>query len=160
MVAVDFEKVSSEINPQFAQIADENDLVIVNHFDAEFGETKGFFDIVYPYVSIKPLRELLRSRVQEVDGNDESDKKWKYDLGAALGDSRVEMQVMLGQIQTTIAGFQALAPGDVLYFKKPEFARVMINEVPAFEAQIGTSGSDMAICIEKLIDPFTEKVTH
>jgi flagellar motor switch protein FliM len=115
---------------------------------------------VYPYVSIKPLRELLRSRVQEVDGNDESDKKWKHDLGAALGDSRVEMQVMLGQIQTTIAGFQALAPGDVLYFKKPEFARVMINEVPAFEAQIGTSGSDMAICIEKLIDPFTEKVTH
>ena len=160
LVAVDFEKVSSEINPQFAQIADENDLVIVNHFDAEFGETKGFFDIVYPYSSIKPLRELLRSRVQEVDGNDESDKQWKHDLRAALGDARVEMQVMLGQIHTTIAGFQALTPGDVLYFKKPKFSRVMINEVPAFEGQIGTSGSDMAICIEKLIDPFTKEATH
>jgi len=160
LVAVDFEQVSSEINPHFAQIADENDLVIVNHFDAECGETKGFIDIVYPYSAIKPLRELLRSRVQEVDANEESDKKWKYDLGAALGDSRVEMQVVLGQIQTTIARFQTLAAGDLLYFKKPEFSRVVINEVPSFEAQVGVSGTEMAIRIEKLIDPFKKEISH
>jgi len=160
LVAVDFEQVSSEINPHFAQIADENDLVIVNRFDAECGDTKGFLDIVYPYSSVKPLRELLRSRVQEVDGNDESDKQWKQDLGAALGDSRVEMQAVLGEIHTTIARFQTLAAGDLLYFKKPEFARIVINEVPAFEAQVGVSGSEMAICIEKLIDPFKKDSTH
>ena len=45
LVAVDFEQVSSEINPHFAQIADENDLVIVNRFEAECGDTKGFLDI-------------------------------------------------------------------------------------------------------------------
>ena len=160
LVAVDFEQVSSEINPHFAQIADENDLVIVNRFDAECGDTKGFLDIVYPYSSVKPLRELLRSRVQEVDANDESDKQWKHDLGAALGDSRVEMQAVLGEIHTTIARFQTLAAGDLLYFKKPEFARIVINEVPAFEAQVGVSGSEMAICIEKLIDPFKKDNTH
>ena len=160
LVAVDFEQVSSEINPHFAQIADENDLVIVNRFEAECGDTKGFLDIVYPYSSVKPLRELLRSRVQEVDANDESDKQWKQDLGAALGDSRVEMQAVLGEIHTTIARFQTLAAGDLLYFKKPEFARIVINEVPAFEAQVGVSGSEMAICIEKLIDPFKKDSTH
>ena len=160
LLAVDFEQVSSEINPHFAQIADENDLVIVNRFDAECGDTKGFLDIVYPYSSVKPLRELLRSRVQEVDANDESDKQWKHDLGAALGDSRVEMQAVLGEIHTTIARFQTLAAGDLLYFKKPEFARIVINEVPAFEAQVGVSGSEMAICIEKLIDPFKKDSTH
>jgi len=160
LLAVDFEQVSSEINPHFAQIADENDLVIVNRFEAECGDTKGFLDIVYPYSSVKPLRELLRSRVQEVDGNDESDKQWKQDLGAALGDSRVEMQAVLGEIHTTIARFQTLAAGDLLYFKKPEFARIVINEVPAFEAQVGVSGSEMAICIEKLIDPFKKDSTH
>ena len=160
LLAVDFEQVSSEINPHFAQIADENDLVIVNRFEAECGDTKGFLDIVYPYSSVKPLRELLRSRVQEVDANDESDKQWKQDLGAALGDSRVEMQAVLGEIHTTIARFQTLAAGDLLYFKKPEFARIVINEVPAFEAQVGVSGSEMAICIEKLIDPFKKDSTH
>jgi len=160
LIAVDFEKVSSEINPHFAQIADENDLVIVNHFDAECGDTKGFLDIVYPYSSVKPLRELLRSRVQEVDANEESDKKWKHDLGAALGDSRVELQVLLGQIHTTIARFQSLAKDDVLYFKKPELARVVINDVPAFDAQVGIAGVDMAIRIEKLIDPFKKEAAH
>jgi len=160
LIAVEFEKVSSEINPHFAQIADENDLVIVNHFDAECGDTKGFLDIVYPYSSVKPLRELLRSRVQEVDANEESDKKWKHDLGAALGDSRVEMQVLLGQIHTTIARFQSLAKGDVLYFKKPDLARVVINDVPAFDAEVGVAGVDMAIRIEKLIDPFKKEAAH
>ena len=160
LIAVDFEKISSEINPHFAQIADENDLVIVNHFDAECGDTKGFLDIVYPYSAVKPLRELLRSRVQEADANEESDKKWRHDLGAALGDSRVELQVMLGQIHTSIARFQTLAEGDVLYFKKPELARVVINDVPAFEAQVGVAGVDMAIRIEKLIDPFKKEAAH
>jgi len=103
---------------------------------------------------------LLRSRVQEVDANEESDRKWKHDLGAALGDSRVEMQVLLGQIHTTIARFQSLAKGDVLYFKKPDLARVVINDVPAFDAQVGVAGVDMAILIEKLIDPFKKEAAH
>jgi flagellar motor switch protein FliM len=70
------------------------------------------------------------------------------------------MQAVLGEIHTTIARFQTLAAGDLLYFKKPEFARIVINEVPAFEAQVGVSGSEMAICIEKLIDPFKKDSTH
>jgi len=59
--------VSSEINPQFAQIADENDLVILTRFEAEGNmDSQGFIDLVYPYASLKPIRELLRSRVHPV----------------------------------------------------------------------------------------------
>jgi flagellar motor switch protein FliM len=47
LVEIDFELVSSEINPQFAQIADENDLVILTRFETESGpETHGFIDLV------------------------------------------------------------------------------------------------------------------
>ena len=35
VMPVEFELVSSEINPQFAQIADENDLVVLTRFEAE-----------------------------------------------------------------------------------------------------------------------------
>ena len=35
VMPVEFELVSSEINPQFAQIADENDLVLLTRFEAE-----------------------------------------------------------------------------------------------------------------------------
>ena len=73
---VEVETVSSEINPQFAQIVYENDLIILSRFEAELGdEVKGFIDIVYPY-ALKPFRELLRSRLQTGDGNEESDRLW------------------------------------------------------------------------------------
>ena len=72
VMPLEFELVSSEINPQFAQIADENDLVILSRFDAEGNiDARGFIDLVHPYASLKPIRELLRSRVQTGDGNEE-----------------------------------------------------------------------------------------
>jgi flagellar motor switch protein FliM len=52
VLPLDFELVSSEINPQFAQIADENDLVILTRFEAEGNiDAQGFVDLVYPYAS-------------------------------------------------------------------------------------------------------------
>ena len=154
MLAVDFDHVSSEINPQFAQIADENELVIVSHFEAEVGDSKGFLDVVLPYASLKPIRELLRSRVQAVDGDDASDKAWHQELGSALGHATVEMQIVLGQIQSTLGAFQAFKPGDLVYFKKPDLARVIVNGIPSFEAQVGTMGPNMAVQIERQLNPF------
>jgi flagellar motor switch protein FliM len=58
VMPVEFEIVSSEINPQFAQIADENDLVVLTRFEAEGNiDAQGFVDLVYPYASLKPIRE-------------------------------------------------------------------------------------------------------
>ena len=70
LLPIEIETVSSEINPQFAQIVEENDLIILSRFEAELGDNvKGFIDIVYPYAALKPFRELLRSRLQTGDGN-------------------------------------------------------------------------------------------
>ena len=85
---VDFEHVSSEINPQFAQIADENDLVVVSRFEAEASQGAGFVDMVIPYVALKPVRDLLRSRVQTGDGDEESDKVWRQQRGHVHGFRR------------------------------------------------------------------------
>jgi len=50
VLEIDCEQVSSEINPQFAQIADENDLVVLSRFEAEATASggRGFIDLVYP----------------------------------------------------------------------------------------------------------------
>lgn len=153
LLPVDFEHVGSEINPQFAQIADENDLVIVSRFDTEsVGGVKGFVDLVYPYASLKPLRDLLRNRVQ-ADGSEESDLKWRNDLTAAVGDSLLEMQVLLGQVIDDYARVETLKEGDLLFFKKPELATLYIGGLPAFECQVGMSGPNVAVRIENSISP-------
>ena len=121
VLPVDFELVSSEINPQFAQIADENDLVILTRFEAEGNmDAQGFIDLVYPYASLKPIRELLRSRVQSGDGNEESDKQWREELEEAVDSASLEARVILGSIESSIGEIEAMKEGDVLFFKKPE----------------------------------------
>ena len=151
---LDFEHVSSEINPQFAQIADESDLVILSRFEADPNlQNRGFIDLVYPYAALKPIRDLLRSRVQSGDGNEESDKQWRSDLELAVHDSGVEIQVLLGHLNIALSQLETMKDGDVLYFKKPELARGYISDLPSFDMEIGSIGSHIAAKIVSPVDP-------
>jgi len=154
VLPVEFELVSSEINPQFAQIADENDLVILTRFDAESKlESHGFIDLVYPYASLKPIREKLRSRVQSGDGNEESDKQWRLELEDAVDSASLEARVLLGSIESSFGDIEAMKEGDVLFFKKPELALLLVNGLPAFDVQVGSMGAQTAVQIERACIP-------
>ncbi len=150
LMPIECEHVSSEINPQFAQIADENDLVVLSRFesDATASGGKGFIDLVYPYATLKPVRELLSSRVQSGEGNEESDRKWRKDLAAAVGDAKLELQVIMGEIKTTLHHLNHLQEGDLLFFKKDDTALMTANGVPAFHVNVGTRGSQVAVQID------------
>jgi flagellar motor switch protein FliM len=155
VLEIDCEQVSSEINPQFAQIADENDLVVLSRFEAEATASggRGFIDLVYPYATLKPMRDLLRNRVASGDGNEESDKVWREDLAVAVGDSHIDIKVNMGHVKTTLHHLQTMKEGDMLFFKKPELAQFLANDVPSFGVNIGTRGSNVAVRIEKQIVP-------
>jgi flagellar motor switch protein FliM len=148
------EHVGSEINPQFAQIADENDLVVVSRFSSDLGDqASGNIDLVYPYSSLKPIRDLLRSRVQTGDGNDASDKAWSTELQSAALDAELELKVTLADIETTLKQFEELREDDIIYLNKADYARIHINDVPVFDADIGSNGSNMAAQIVKSLAP-------
>jgi flagellar motor switch protein FliM len=150
LMPIECEHVSSEINPQFAQIADENDLVVLSRFDADATVSggKGFIDLVYPYATLKPIRELLSSRVTSGEGNEESDRKWRKDLAAAVGDAKLELQVTMGEVKTTLHHLNNLQEGELLFFKKDETALMTAQGVPAFHVNVGTRGSQVAVQID------------
>ncbi|MAA55476.1 MAG: flagellar motor switch protein FliM [Porticoccaceae bacterium] len=149
------EHVSSEINPAFAQIADGNDLVVVSRFTAELShDNTGNIDLVYPYNSLKPLREALGSRVQT--GDDYSDDTaWRNELDAAAADAEVPIRVVLAETELSLREFKAMQEGDVLYLKMEEYARMMVDEIPVLAADIGSSGPNMAAKVVKAIEPET-----
>ncbi len=154
LMPLNFELVNSEINAQFAQISDENDLVILSRFETETAtKNKGFLDIVYSYASLKPVRELLRSRVQSGDSNEDSDKQWRTELELAVGDACVPTNVFLGAIQTTLSTIEKMQADDVLYFKKPDLAILQTNGIPTFEVQVGQLGTQVAVQIERAVVP-------
>jgi flagellar motor switch protein FliM len=150
LMPIECEHISSEINPHFAQIADENDLVVLSRFEADATASggRGFIDLVYPYATLKPVRELLSSRVSSGEGNEESDRKWRADLAAAVGDAKLELQVTMGEVKTTLHHLNNLQEGDLLFFKKDDTALMSANGVPAFHVNVGTRGSQVAVQID------------
>jgi flagellar motor switch protein FliM len=149
VLPVEFDVISSEINPQFAQIADENDLVVVSRFDSEGGQdANGFLDMVYPYSALKPLRDVFRNRVQTSDATEDSDCVWANELAVAVKDSELLAHVSMGEVVLSLQEFENMKEGDVLPFKKPDFARLIVNEVPVFDGQVGTIGKQVAIRLE------------
>ena len=150
LIPIECEHISSEINPHFAQIADENDLVVLSRFEADATASggRGFIDLVYPYATLKPVRELLSSRVSSGEGNEESDRKWRSDLAAAVGDAKLELQVTMGDVKTTLHHLNNLQEGDLLFFKKDDTALMTANGAPAFHVNVGTRGSQVAVQID------------
>ncbi len=153
---LDFELVGSEINPQFAQIADEADLVVLSRFEADPGsEHAGFIDLVIPYMSLKPLREAMSSRLQSGDANSESDKAWQRQLVGAVQDASVEASVALGRIELSMAALSSLQPGDVLPLRKPELARLSVADKPLFDVEVGSLGPHAAVQVVRAVAPPT-----
>jgi len=150
LMPIECEHISSEINPHFAQIADENDLVVLSRFEADATASggRGFIDLVYPYATLKPVRELLSSRVSSGEGNEESDRKWRSELAAGVGDAKLELQVTMGEVKTTLHHLNNLQEGDLLFFKKDDTALMSANGVPAFHVNVGSRGSQVAVQID------------
>lgn len=155
ITAIELEHVSSEINPQFAQIADENDQVVVSRFEADVSANagQGFIDMVVPYVALKPVRDLLRSRVQTGDGNEESDKAWRSQLASAVDDASLDLRVVLGKAQLSLQQLQTFKEGEILYFKKFDLARIVIEDTPAFEVEVGSQSGQLAVKVVHAIQP-------
>ena len=56
-------------------------------------------------------------------------------------------------MKISVGAYEKLEEGQVLFFKKPDFARFLINEVPVYEVAVGTHGTQVGIRIENSIKP-------
>lgn len=152
IISLDFVETASEINPQFAQIADENDLVVISRFVLALdANTEGTISIVTPFITLKPIRDLLRSRIQTSEDNDIKANQWRDEMRDACGHAKLELVVNLSHINSTLKELQHLAIGDIMYFNKPEFASVEISGARVFNAEVGSVGNNAAIQIKKFV---------
>ncbi|MFN3238952.1 MAG: flagellar motor switch protein FliM [Pseudomonadales bacterium] len=153
ILPIEFSQVASEINPQFAQIADDNDLVLVSKVSLTLSDdVEGCIYIVMPFASLKPIRDLLRSRVQTTEDNEEKDQKWRGEMFEACVDSRLDIRINLAQIPSSIQRLKELNVDDVIFFNKPDQAWAEINGLPVFTAEIGSVGKNAAARINEFIE--------
>jgi|TARA_B100001059_G_scaffold114780_1_gene115073 flagellar motor switch protein FliM len=154
IMEINCEHIGSEINPAFVQIVDENDLVIVCHLEVELsGKERGAVDIVYPFATLKPIRDVLRGRVQDSEDPSVDHDVWARELAGAASDAELEHRVILGEIDLTLGDFNKMQPGDILDLKKFDMARVLADDIPLFEADVGTANGYVAARLLKAVEP-------
>ena len=142
---LEFEHVSDEINPQFAQIVDDNDLVIISEYEIEMAnEISGTIQLVYPFGAMKPIRHLLKNQVQ-ADYADERDREWKRQMRTCVKGVELDLKCDLAYPSISLLDLMNLKVGDIIPIKMPETVVLQVAGVPTYEGIYGSVNGHAAI---------------
>ena len=146
---VNITQMSRDINPLFANIAADEESVVVNRFELRLPDdsVSAYIDAIYTYQSLNLQRDLLRSRMQTHD----ADQNWANRLSRSLSDVDFQVFVSGGVLDISVDELSNLSVGDTLAFDPPEKAEIKVNDFPLFSADIGISGNKVAVKLEETI---------
>ncbi|GAB4260339.1 MAG: flagellar motor switch protein FliM [Methylomicrobium sp.] len=150
VLALNFEYLSSEVNPQFANIVSPSEIVVISTLHVELDGGGGDINIVMPYAMIEPIRELLD---QVISDRGETDGRWQDSLRKSVMNVSVMLDSILVEKNMTVKDVMHLKKGDVIPIDMPEFVRLRAQAVPVFEGKLGLSDGNYAIKIIKKVDP-------
>ena len=155
---LDFEFLRSEVNPQFANIATPNEVVVTTTFEIEFTGVGGSIHICMPYAMIEPIREALYSPMQ--GDHVIADKRWLHMLSKQIQSAEVELTAVLGHTEVTLDHVLRMKADDVIPLTVPDSLSVMVDNVPVMEGKYGISNAHYAIKVERLLKPETLDITN
>lgn len=152
--ALDPEFVSREINPAFAQIGEDRETVVVTRFDLELGsDVRGQLSVMYPFSALKPIRLLLRGRLQAGERDEKLAARWSEQLCDAVSDAELPMVAQLVTLRVSALDLASIRAGDTLWFKPPTSVKVLVQASHIFDAEWGTADGNAAVRIERVMDP-------
>ncbi len=147
---LDFEYLSSEINPRFANIIEPSELIVVStiHVDLEGGG--GDVHIALPYAMLEPIRDLL-----DVinSNNDDVDENFYDSLYREVMRVDIPINSILVEKNMSIRSVLSLKKGDVIPIDMPDFVSLDAAHVPIFTGKVGISDGNYAIQI-------TDRITN
>ncbi|OGS90556.1 MAG: flagellar motor switch protein FliM [Gallionellales bacterium GWA2_60_18] len=144
-----FEFVRSEMNPQFANIATPNEVVIVTTFDIELGGNGGSFHTCMPYSMLEPVKDLLYSAMQ--GEHQAMDHRWLQLMSRQVQSASVELVATLGQAKVTFEQVLKMKSGDVVPLEVGENVVASVDGVPVLECKYGAFNNQYALKVEKVI---------
>jgi flagellar motor switch protein FliM len=146
---LEFEFVRSEMNPQFANIATPNEVVIVTTFDIELGGNGGAFHVCMPYSMLEPIKDLLYNTIQ--GEHMAVDKRWLQLLSKQVQSADIELVAMLGQADITFEQVLKMRVGDVIPIEVGENIVAMVDNVPVMECTYGAFNNQYALKVVKML---------
>jgi flagellar motor switch protein FliM len=144
VMALNFEYISSEINPHFASIVGTEDIVVISTVNVALEGGGGDINIVMPYSMIEPIRALLDTIG---DDSDESDIQWKLALRNEILGAEMGVNSLLVEKNISIREVLQLKKGDVIPIDMPKTVLLKVEGVPVFTGKACVSEGYNAVQI-------------
>ena len=145
VLKVDFEYLSSEVNPAMANIVSPSEVVVISTFHVELDGGGGELHMALPYSMIEPIREILDAGVQS--DIDDVDERWVNALQEDIKDVVVPVNAMVCRRRISLREVANFKAGDVIPVEMPETMDMTANGIPIYKATLGTRDGKMALRI-------------
>jgi flagellar motor switch protein FliM len=150
---LEFSYVRAEMNPQFAGIIPNEDVIVVVQFDVEMDEMSGNIMVCIPYMLIEPIRDRLYASFHSEE-KASIDRTWVNRLKSELMGVYVDIDVELGRIRITPRDLSSLKAGNVLVLDKDvnDPLVVKVQNLPKYLARPGKIKDNLAVDIMAAFD--------
>jgi flagellar motor switch protein FliM len=149
VMELNFEYVSSEVNPRFANIVDPGEIVVISTIHVELEGGGGDINITMPYSMVEPIRDLLDA----ISGDSgDIDGSWQSALRNEVLRAPLKLNSLLVEKNMSLREVMRLKKGDVIPIDMPETVKLKAEGIPVFAAKVGISDGNYALqIVEKII---------
>ena len=137
-----------ETNPRFATISRLSNAVIVAQLRIDMEDRGGKIDLMIPYATLEPVRELLLQMFMgERFGRDTI---WENHLMNQLWNTEVEVKAVLKEKDIKLAEISSWGKGSFLPLDIPptEDVSIVCGDVPLFKGAMGRKSEHIVIKVE------------
>jgi flagellar motor switch protein FliM len=148
---VNFRFERLEINPRFAMIARSANAAILVKLRVEMEERGGNIDLILPYATIEPIRELLlQNFMGEKFGRDSI---WENHLAEQLWNTDVILQASLPQETYSLEEILQWQVGTQITFNCDPTSpvRLLCEGFPLMEGRMGQKGGKIAVKVDEIL---------
>ena len=146
-VAFNFDRV--ETNPRFATIARPANAAIVIKLRIDMEDRGGRLDVLLPYATLEPIRELLLQMFMgEKFGRDSI---WENHLATELWKTDVDLVAVLDEQTLPLSKVMRMKVGDTMMLNaSPEIAiRLNCGGIPMAAGNMGRRGQNISVKIDR-----------
>lgn len=148
---VNFKFERLETNPKFAAIARPANAAIVARLRVDMEDRGGRCELLIPYATLEPIRELLLQMFMgEKFGRDSI---WESHLATELWQTDIEIDAVLDRQMMTLNDVINFKVGTRLMFNATASAEVELRcgEKPMFAGRMGRKGNNIAVCVDRTL---------
>lgn len=146
VLKVDFEYLSSEVNPAMANIVSPSEVVVVSTFHIELDGGGGELHMAMPYSMIEPVRDVLDAGVQS--DIDDVDERWVNALQEDIKDVSVPINATVCRRRISLRDVAKFKEGDIIPIEMPETLTLTANGIPVYHSTLGTRDGKLALRIK------------